>query len=439
MFEPGSATGTIDGVSNPVETGRRISAMSDAMSGSEILRIAGEIRALTEGGQRVCNLTVGDFSPAEFRIPAYLEHEIADALHRGETNYPPSNGVAPLREAVRRFYHRGLGLDYPVGSILITAGSRPGIYGTFKTLVDPGDRVVYAVPSWNNNHYCHLTSAAGVPVATTRATAFLPTRELLEPVIRGARLLSLNSPLNPTGTAFDAATLGAICDLVLEENARRGAGERPLYVMFDQVYWMLTFGDTRHVNPVSLRPEMAPYTIFVDGISKAFAATGVRVGWVVGPQDIVESMNNFLGHVGAWAPRAEQVATARLLEAPNEIGAFAAELKTGVRRRLDALYDGIMAMKDEGLPVDATSPMGAIYLSARFALNGKRTPDGQTLRTNDDVRRYLLTAAGFAVVPFQAFGVKEDTGWFRLSVGAVSMAEIERVLPVLREAIQATT
>jgi aspartate aminotransferase len=222
---------------------------------------------------------------------------------------------------------------------------------------------------------------------------------------------------------------------VLEENARRGPGERPLYVMYDQVYWMLTFGDTRHVEPVSLRPEMAPYTIFVDGISKAFAATGVRVGWVVGPKDIMDSMNNFLGHVGAWAPRAEQIATGKLLAAPNEIASFGTELTSGVRKRLDALYDGIMAMRADGLPVDATAPMGAIYLSARFALNGKRTLAGTALRTNDDVRRYLLEAAGFAVVPFQAFGVKDDTGWFRLSVGAVSLGEIERVLPLLREAV----
>ena len=436
MFEPGSAAGTIDTVSPSTEPARRVSAMSDGMSGSEILRIAGEIRAMTEGGQRVCNLTVGDFSPAEFRVPKLLETEIAEALRRGETNYPPSNGIAALRESVRRFYARGLGLEYPVGSILITAGSRPGIYGTFKTLVDPGDRVVFAVPSWNNNHYCHLTSATGVMVPTSRTEAFLPTRELLEPVIRGARLLALNSPLNPTGTAFSPETLSAICDLVLEENARRGAGERPLYVMYDQVYWMLTFGETRHVDPVSLRPEMRPYTIYVDGISKAFAATGVRVGWVVGPDDIIASMNNFLGHVGAWAPRAEQVATAKLLDTPNEIAPFASALTGGVRQRLDALYDGIMAMKADGLPVDATVPMGAIYLSARFALNGKRTVDGQTLRTNDDVRRYLLKAAGFGVVPFQAFGVAEDSGWFRLSVGAVSLAEIERVLPSLREAIE---
>jgi aspartate aminotransferase len=436
MSASGTATGTIDAVNTPTGDARRVSLMSDGMSGSEILRIAGEIRAMSEAGQRVCNLTVGDFSPAEFRIPEYLEDEIAEALIRGETNYPPSNGVAALREAVRHFYARGLGLDYPVSSILITAGSRPGIYGTFKTLVDPGDRVVFAVPSWNNNHYCHLTSSVGVRVPTSRTDAFLPTRELLEPVIRGARLLSLNSPLNPTGTAFSAETLSAICDMVLEENARRGPGERPLYVMYDQVYWMLTFGETKHVDPVSLRPEMRPYTIYVDGISKAFAATGVRVGWVVGPQDIIDSMNNFLGHVGAWAPRAEQAPTAKLLDAAEEIASFRRSLAEGVRQRLDALYDGIMAMKSDGLPVDATVPMGAIYLSARFALNGKKTTDGQVLRTNDDVRRYLLKEAGFGIVPFQAFGVQEDSGWFRLSVGAVSLPEINAVLPALKSAIQ---
>lgn len=434
MFEPASATGTLD-VSTGSEDARRVSAMADGMTGSEILRIAGEIRALSEAGQRICNLTVGDFSPAEFRIPKFLEHEITEALKKGETNYPPSNGIAPLRESVRRLYSRALGLDYPVSSVLITAGSRPGIYGTFRTLVDRGDRVVYGVPSWNNNHYCYLTGAEAVQVATTHETSFLLTRELLEPVIRGARLLSLNSPLNPTGTLFSAETLRGICDLVLEENARRGPGERPLYVMYDHVYWMLTLGGTRHVDPVSLRPEMAPYTIYVDGISKAFAATGVRVGWVVGPTDIIDSMNNFLGHVGAWAPRAEQVATAKALDAPDEIAGYLGDFTAGIQKRLDALYGGIMEMRGDGLPVDATSPMGAMYLSARFALNGKRTPEGKVLRTNDDVRRYLLEAAGFAVVPFQAFGVRADTGWFRLSVGAVSLADIERVLPALRQAI----
>ncbi|MGI9075898.1 MAG: pyridoxal phosphate-dependent aminotransferase [Gemmatimonadaceae bacterium] len=422
-----------------MSAGRRLSELAEGLTGSEILRIAAEIRASRAAGKQICNLTVGDFDPAEFRIPRYLEDRIEEALRRGETNYPPSEGTMPLRQAVLAFYERWLGLSYPRESVLVTSGSRPGIYATFCTVVDPGDRVVYGVPSWNNNHYCYLAGAAGVPIVCGSDAVFLPTRDLLEKAVRGARLLVLNSPSNPTGTAFDAETLAAICDLVLEENARRHADERPLYMLYDQVYWMLTFGDTVHVDPVTLRPEMAPYTVFVDGISKAFAATGVRVGWVVGPADIIRPMSSLIGHIGAWAPRAEQAATAQLLGATQEVSAFRDELTRGLRQRLDALHDGLHALRRAGLPVDSFSPMGTIYLSARFALNGMRTPDGAVLITNEDIRRYLLRAAGFAAVPFQAFGAKEETGWFRLSVGAVSLAEIEQVLPRVRAVVEGLT
>lgn len=418
-------------------TDKRVCTMAAGLVGSEILKIAADIRAMVAEGAQVCNLTVGDFSPAEFPIPQFLEQGIVQALQAGETNYPPSDGVLPLRQAVAAFYQQWLGLDYPLESILITAGSRPGIYSTFASVVDPGDTVIYPVPSWNNNHYVHMTGARGVRVLCGASTAFLPTRADLEPVIRGARLLALNSPLNPSGTAFTAEALGEICDLVLEENARRGPDERPLYVMYDHVYWMLTFEGTQHVNPVSLRPEMREYTIFIDGISKAFAATGVRVGWTVGPADVTARMASILGHVGAWAPRAEQIATARLLAETKEIERYGAEMLSRVQARLDALYDGITRLGKAGFPVSAIPPMGAIYLSAQFCLHGWRTPGGPVLATNEDIRRYLLDAAGLAVVPFQAFGMREDTGWFRLSVGAVSLDAIAAMFARLAPALNA--
>src|SRR5438046_1766813 len=281
---------------------RGLSGMARGLIGSEILRIASEIRTAITAGQKIANFTVGDFSPREFPIPDRLRDGTVRALAAGETNYPPSDGVLRLREAVREFWRERLQIEVPLESVVIAGGSRPVIYATYRAVVDPGDRVVYPVPSWNNNHYCHLVGAAGVPVVCASDSDFLPTRALLEPALRGARMLALNSPLNPTGTAFSAETLAGICDLVLDENARRGPGERPLFVMYDQVYWMLTFGATRHVDPVSLRPAMAPYTIFVDGISKAFAATGVRVGWAIGPPDVIARMASILGHAGAWAP-----------------------------------------------------------------------------------------------------------------------------------------
>jgi aspartate aminotransferase len=412
----------------------RLSTLASELIGSEILKIAADVRALAAGGRDICNLTVGDFSPAEFRIPASLEQGIVDALHRGETNYPPSDGILPLREAIRSFYRRSLGFTPELGSVIVTAGSRPGIYATYRSLCDPGDRVVYPTPSWNNNHYAHLVGAEHVPVPTDAATSFMPTRHSLEQAVRGARLLALCSPLNPTGTMFTAEALRDICELVVEENARRGAGERPLYLMYDQVYWTLTF-DGEHVHPIGVHPAVAPYTIYIDGISKAFAATGVRVGWIVAPTDIAGPMSGLLGHVGAWAPRAEQAAVASLLVDTAAIDTFHDHMIGGLRERLDALYAGIVAMRDEGLPVDALAPEGAIYLSARFDLAGRNVRDGTALETDEDVRAYLLRAAGVAIVPFQAFGVSEDTGWFRLSVGAVSPEAIARMLPRLRAAI----
>lgn len=412
----------------------RVSHMAEGLIGSEILKIAADIRALTASGVQVCNLTVGDFDPKHFPIPELLRTGITDALNAGETNYPPSDGILPLRKAVQALYERSLGLKYPIESFLICSGSRPAIYSSYRAVVDPGDRVVFPVPSWNNNHYCHLTAATPVPVVCSRENAFLPTREELAPVLRGARMLALCSPLNPAGTAFTRDALEGICELVLEENARRG-NDRPLFLLYDQVYWTLTFGDTKHFNPVSLFPEMAGYTLFVDGISKAFAATGVRVGWAVAPPDVSARMSSIIGHIGAWAPKAEQVATTNLLNAPDVVATYLSGMKRDLRERLTLLHDSLQAMQSKGYAVDSLEPMGAIYLTAQFALIGKKTPGGAMLNTDEDIRKYLLTAASLAVVPFQAFGATTNDGWFRLSVGAVGINDIHAMLPRLQEAL----
>jgi aspartate aminotransferase len=338
---------------------------------------------------------------------------------------------------VRTLYQRELGLDPSLASVIVTSGSRPGIYATYRTLVDPGDRVVYPTPSWNNPYYVQLVSAVGVPVPVGPESRFLPTRELLRDAVRDARLLVLCSPQNPAGTMFTEESLGAICDLVLEENARRSATERPLYVMYDQVYWTLALEGMRHVHPVQVRPAMAPYTIYIDGASKSLAATGIRVGWVVAPEDLAGAMSALVGHMGAWAPKAEQGAVAEFLENGGAWSAFRDDMVARVRERLDALYTGLARMRAVGLPVNVIAPEGTIYLIVQFALQGRTAPDGTRLDGDEAVRAYLLRAAGLAVVPLRAFGSEEDTGWFRLSVGAVSVGEIEKVLPRVRDALRA--
>jgi aspartate aminotransferase len=407
-----------------------------SLAGSRILAIADEVRALQAAGRQICNLTIGDFDPREFPIPVPLLERIEGALRRGETNYPPAAGMPALREQIAALYAREFGLSIPIGSIVVTGGSRPGLFAAYQIVIDSGDRVVFPVPSWNNDHYCALAGATPVAIECGSDTAFLPTAAVLRPHLRDARLLALNSPLNPSGTSFDAATLEAICDAVLEENARRSPGEPPLYLLYDQVYWMLTFGGVQHVVPQVLRPAMAPYTILIDGISKAFAATGLRVGWICAPPPLAGTLNAFLGHVGAWSPRPMQVATAEMLADVAAVHEARCTMQLGLQRRLDRLYAGMLALQREGLPVEAVAPMGAMYLSVRFGAHPARRVAGPSVDSAEPIRRHLLEEAGVAVVPFEAFGFNGDPGWFRLSVGSVSEAAIDEVVVRLRGALE---
>ena len=408
-----------------------LSTLARGLIGSEILKIASEIRTIAASGKEICNLTVGDFAPSEFRIPPELENDIIDALRAGETNYPPSDGTLELRRAVVRFYEEELSLKYPIESVLIAGGSRPIIFAAYAAVIDPGDKVVYPIPSWNNNHYTYLMRGEPVEIAVGPETNFLPTAEMLRPHVRDARMICICTPLNPTGTVMSRDEVRAIAQLVVEENARRAeSGERALMLLWDQVYWTLTFGDNRHYAPPQLVPEVTPYTIFVDGISKSFAATGLRVGWVVAPPPITAKMRDILGHVGAWAPRPEQIAVAKFLGMRAAIDEFHETMIRELQLRLDLLYDRIGAMGREGLPIRAIAPQGAIYLSVQFDLIGRGD-----ITTNEQIRRILLDDAGFAVVPFQAFGLPQETGWFRLSVGAVSPAQIEAGLARVRNVL----
>src|SRR5262249_5007033 len=175
-------------------TDASLSRPAHGMIGSEVLRIAAEVRAAMAAGREILNLTVGDFDPREFPLPAPLVTGIERALAAGHSNYPPSNGVLELRRSVADFYRRELQLDYPLESGLIAGGARPLIYATYRTLVDPGESVVFPVPSWNNNHSAYLTGARAVPLAVTREHGFHPTAAQLSPLLSSARLIALCSP-----------------------------------------------------------------------------------------------------------------------------------------------------------------------------------------------------------------------------------------------------
>jgi aspartate aminotransferase len=207
--------------------------------------------------------------------------------------------------------------------------------------------------------------------------------------------------------------------------------------MYDQIYWVLTYGTTQHYDPVSLRPEMRPYTLFVDGISKSLAATGVRVGWAFGPRRVIDKMKSILGHVGAWSPKAEQVASAHFLNNTNAVNDYLSDFKKEIIGRLDGFYQGIQALKAEGFRVDAIVPTAAIYLTVQFDIKGMIQPDGQRIETTEQITAYLLNQAKLAVVPFSAFGASKSSVWYRLSVGSAAMHDGQDSIGSLRSALAA--
>jgi len=412
----------------------KLSHLSATLIGSEIVNLGGEIREKIRLGENIYNFTVGDFDPAIFPIPKELENEIVEAYRQHFTNYPAAEGNLDLRDAISLFMKERQQLDYAPGEILVASGGRPLIYSLFRAICDKNDKVIYAVPSWNNNHYAHFVGAEHVVVEASIDNHFMPTAAEIEPYIRNATLLALCSPQNPTGTTFTKEDLQGICDMVVKENARRSEGEKKLYVMYDQMYWHLTYGSICHYDPVSLHPEMRKYTIFIDAISKVFAATGVRVGWATGPAEIVGKMRAILTHIGAWAPMAEQKAVARYLPQQENIDRYLTKFKTEIEERLQGIYKGLQDLKKEGYSVDAIAPQAAIYLTVQFNLTGRKTPDGKLLEKQSDVTAYLLNEARLAVVPFYAFGASRSSSWYRLSVGTCRKEEIGVMINELREA-----
>src|SRR5262249_21969383 len=157
--------------------------------------------------------------------------------------------------------------------------------------------------------------------------------------------------------------------------------------------------------------------IFIDGVSKSLAATGIRVGWAFGPQKIMDKMKSILSHVGAWSPKAEQVATAKYLQMKHEMGTYVNEFKRRIDQRLVKFYEGFAQLKKEGFKVDAIAPQAAIYLTVQLNLTGMKTANGKVLKNQKEVTQYILDEAKLALVPFSAFGSSENSSWYRLSVG----------------------
>ncbi len=416
---------------------RALNGLAEGMGGSRILAIASEVRELAAQGVKVCNLTVGDFSPDHFRPPAPFVEELSQLVKDGHTNYPPSDGTLELKHAIVDFYERRLGLRFPIESVIVGSGARPPLFSAYDCFLSPGDVLVYAVPSWNNHYYAYLNQVEAVAIQTRAEDGFMPTLEQIKPHLKRARVLHLNSPLNPTGTCISEEAMRDIAQAIVDENKRREEADEPsLLLIYDMVYWLLTYGETVHHDPISLVPEVARYCVYVDAISKSMASTGLRVGWGIAAPYLQNAFKALIGHTGAWAPKPEQLATAKFFNNDVQVDAWLDDFRGRLQERLDLIKRRFDEMAESGLPVAAIAPQGAIYLSIQVDLIGRSLPDGSVVTSSEDIRSFLLHKAQVAVVPFEAFGLEDAQGWLRMSVGAVGVDELGAGLDRIEAALR---
>jgi aspartate aminotransferase len=396
-----------------------------------ILDIAASVRARRARGLVVRDFTLGDFAAPAIRMPELMRQGFSRALAAGQTSYGPPDGITDLRRAIARLYRPQFDIEADGETVLVQGGARPLLYAAYRTLVEPGEVVIDPVPSWNNVAYCRLVGARRIEVPTLAEQGFLPRAADLQPHLAQARLLVLSSPLNPTGTMYRQAELDEITNLVVAENHRRtqSGAQRMLYLLWDQVYWQLAF-ERPFVHPLALHPELRRWTIVVDAASKAYACTGVRVGWCVAPVELRARMSQLLSHVGSWAPTPAQMALLHLLEHPSEAAVYLGGLRRTLQGRTRALTDGLRRLRAAGWDVDVIEPEAGMFVAARLGPEASPGDGG-----DDRLRERLLCDAGVAVLPLSAFGMPAPGGWFRFSVGAITRAEIDRAVESLPAAL----
>lgn len=394
---------------------QNLSFVGNNIVGSEIIKISQQIKEVSKT-RPVQNFSIGDFNPKINPIPEKLKEYIVESYNDDLTNYPMSPGELDLRISVSNYIKKTKGIEYTEEEILIGCGVRPLIYTIFKTIVDSEDTVMYPVPSWNNNHYSFLHSAIKIPIECKPDNSFFPTFEDVKGKLENTRLLCLCSPQNPTGRVIDKDTLKQICDEIVRVNKEK---TKKTYLFFDQIYSDLV-PNGLFTHPLDVCPEIRDYLICVDGVSKSLCATGVRVGWVFGPKNIISKMTEIFSHIGAWSPKPEQTAVAKYLNDYELISEFITNKVNQYSEISNKICEKLEELKQRKFRIDYQKPEGGIYISIYLG-------ESQFFTTVENYVQFLIKNCGVGLVPFEYFGSTDNNGWFRMSIGGIDINNIDEV------------
>ncbi|MCX7324657.1 MAG: pyridoxal phosphate-dependent aminotransferase [Hyphomicrobiales bacterium] len=373
---------------------------------SATIVITQKARDLKAAGRDVISLSVGE---PDFDTPDNIKNAAIDAIRRGETKYTPVSGIPQLREAVARKFKRENSLDYKANQTIVSTGGKHVIYNALLATLNPGDEVICVAPYWVS--YPEMVALCGgtpVFVEAKQATNFkLQPEDLDRAITKKTKWVILNSPSNPSGAAYSWAEMKALTDVFMKHPH--------VWILTDDMYEHLTYGDFKFCTPAEVEPNLYDRTLTMNGVSKAYAMTGWRIGYAAGPQHLINAMDMVQGQQTSGTSAISQWAAVEALDGTQE---HLPVFKTAFERRRDLVVSMLNQTKGLKCPV----PEGAFYVYPSVAeLIGKKTPGGKVINTDDDFVQGLLETEAVAAVHGSSFGLGPN---FRISY-ATSDAKLE--------------
>ncbi|BCN09447.1 aminotransferase [Ralstonia solanacearum] len=384
-----------------------LSSKVSTLAPSPIQLMAARTREAREAGRDVVDLTLGE---SDFATPEHICEAARRAIADGLTKYTPISGLARLREAVARKFRDENGIECTAAETLVGCGGKQVIYQAFVATIDPGDEVLIPTPYWSS--YADIVTLCGgivKPLPTTPESGYaLQPQTLAEGISARTKWLVLNAPSNPSGTAYTAAQLEAFAEVL------RRSGNPRLLILADDIYEHIVFDGLRFASFAAVAPDLRHRTLTVNGVSKAYAMTGWRVGYGCGPKPLIDAMANVQMQVNSHTASISQAAAIAALEGPQD---ELARRRAIFEQRRDSLLSRLGGIAGLRTP----RPQGAFYLFPDAqAFIGRRTPEGRAIDDDQALAAYLLDS-GVAVVPGSGFGMP---GCLRLSY-ATSEARLE--------------
>lgn len=394
----------------------KLSDRAMALKPSATLAMAAKAAELRSKGVDVISFATGE---PDFDTPINVKNECKKSLDAGDTKYPPSAGLAPLRKAICKKLKDDNKLDYSENDIVVTCGAKLAIYNALQVLVNAGNEVIIPAPYWVS-YPDQVMLADGKPVfiPTTAATNFKITPEYLKKAITSkTRAIILNTPSNPTGSAYTANELAALAKILVEHNVA---------IISDEIYEKLVYGDFKHVSIADAHPPAKDITIVINGVSKAYAMTGWRMGYAAGPKDIISKMKSLIEQQISGIPGFVQKACIEALSGPQE---ELAKMRDEFCARRDMMFKLLGAIPN----IKCHLPEGAFYLLPNVEHYFGKKWSGGEIKNATDVANYLLEKAHIGTVSGDPFGAP---GHIRFSY-ATSRKNIEEGMLRMKNALLA--